>query len=305
MPSAASTCSSVTATRQRQRAGHLERGEHLATVAAGAVDEQVDRPRRRPWPPSAASPRSSSVRTASGDSGSRRNSVLRLRSGGLTSKNGFSVVAPISVSVPSSTAGSSASCCDLEKRWISSRNRIVPRSCSPRRWRARSITSRTSFTPAVTADSCSNARRVVPATASASVVLPVPGGPQKIALTSAGPARPGGAAAGPDRRGGPGRRRRRSCVAAAGRRAAPGCAGAPRRRRRTGRSQRARAPGRRRGGASSGTWSIMLAAADAHRQAPELAPVGHAARCRPIEGVEQEPPLHLSAALADRGPAAP
>ena len=46
-----------------------------------------------------------SVAIASRSSGSRRNSVLRLRSGGLTSKNGFSVVAPISVSVPSSTAG--------------------------------------------------------------------------------------------------------------------------------------------------------------------------------------------------------
>ena len=34
------------------------------------------------------------------------------------------------------------------------------------------MTSRTSFTPAVTADICSKARRVVPATASASVVLP-------------------------------------------------------------------------------------------------------------------------------------
>ena len=115
------------------------------------------------------------MRWSSGCSGSRRNSVERLRSGGLTSKNGFSVVAPISTSVPSSTAGSRASCCDLLKRWISSRNRIVPCPRSPSRWRARSMTSRTSLTPAVTADSCSNARDVVPATASASVVLPVPG----------------------------------------------------------------------------------------------------------------------------------
>ena len=61
---------------------------------------------------------------------------------------------------------------------------MVPRPCSPRRCRARSMTSRTSFTPAVTALSCSNARFVLPATASASVVLPVPGGPQKMALVS-------------------------------------------------------------------------------------------------------------------------
>ena len=43
----------------------------------------------------------------------------------MTSKYGFSVVAPISVIRPSSTAGSSASCCALLKRWISSRKRIV------------------------------------------------------------------------------------------------------------------------------------------------------------------------------------
>ena len=65
--------------------------------------------------------------------------MLRLRSGGLTSKNGFSVVAPMSVSVPSSTAGSRASCWAFENRWISSRNRIVPRPCSPSRRRARSM----------------------------------------------------------------------------------------------------------------------------------------------------------------------
>ena len=108
--------------------------------------------------------------------------MLRLRNGGLTSKNGFSVVAPIIVSVPSSTAGSNASCCALLNRWISSRNRIVPRPCSPIRWRARSITSRTSLIPALTALICSKTRLVLPATASANVVLPVPGGPQKIAL---------------------------------------------------------------------------------------------------------------------------
>ena len=43
----------------------------------------------------------------------------------MTSKYGFSVVAPMSVTVPSSTWGSSASCWALLKRWISSRKRIV------------------------------------------------------------------------------------------------------------------------------------------------------------------------------------
>ncbi len=46
--------------------------------------------------------------------------------------------------------------------------------------RARSRTSRTSFTDALTADSGSNALAVVSAMSRASVVLPVPGGPQKI-----------------------------------------------------------------------------------------------------------------------------
>jgi hypothetical protein len=42
----------------------------------------------------------------------------------LTSKYGFSVVAPISVTSPSSTAGRSASCWALLKRWISSRKKF-------------------------------------------------------------------------------------------------------------------------------------------------------------------------------------
>ena len=45
----------------------------------------------------------------------------------LTSNDGFSVVAPISVTVPFSTCGSTASCWFLLKRWISSMNRIVRR----------------------------------------------------------------------------------------------------------------------------------------------------------------------------------
>ena len=104
----------------------------------------------------------------------------RLSNGGLTSKNGFSVVAPMRVTRPVSTPGSSASCCDFENRWTSSRNRIVPCPRSPRRWRARSSTSRTSFTPALTALSCSKALLVWAAMAWARVVLPVPGGPQRI-----------------------------------------------------------------------------------------------------------------------------
>ena len=86
----------------------------------------------------------------------------------------------MSTSRPSSTCGSSASCWVRLNRCTSSRNRIVPLPCSPSRPRARSTTSRTSFTPAETADRGSNALLVAPATRRATVVLPVPGGPQRI-----------------------------------------------------------------------------------------------------------------------------
>ena len=70
--------------------------------------------------------------------GSRRHSVARLSSGELTAKKGFSVVAPMRTTRPSSTAGRRASCWDLLKRCTSSTKRIVPRPCSPRRRRASS-----------------------------------------------------------------------------------------------------------------------------------------------------------------------
>ena len=49
----------------------------------------------------------------------------RLRSALFTVKLGFSVVAPMSVIVPFSTKGKRVSCCDLFRRWISSRKTSV------------------------------------------------------------------------------------------------------------------------------------------------------------------------------------
>ncbi len=98
----------------------------------------------------------------------------------LTSKYGFSVVAPINVTRPSSTAGSNASCWALLKRWISSRKKIVLVPVPRRRSRARSITARTSARPACTALSSSKAAPEASATIRASVVLPLPGGPCRI-----------------------------------------------------------------------------------------------------------------------------
>src|SRR5919204_593109 len=86
----------------------------------------------------------------------------------------------MSVTRPSSTPGSSASCWALLKRWISSRKRIVRRPVAPSRSRALPRTPRTSATLADTAESSSNSAPVTPATMRASVVFPLPGGPYRI-----------------------------------------------------------------------------------------------------------------------------
>ena len=61
----------------------------------------------------------------------------------------------MSVTMPSSTAWSRASCWAFEKRWTSSMKRTVRRPVCARRSRARSMTLRTSATPELTADSSS------------------------------------------------------------------------------------------------------------------------------------------------------
>ena len=114
-------------------------------------------------------------------SGSRTSTRERDRSGLITSKLGFSVVAPIKIIVPSSTWGKNASCWALLKRWISSTKRMV---CIPSRrfWAALSITLTTSAFPEVTALSSTNSAPVPLAIILARVVLPLPGGPQSIRL---------------------------------------------------------------------------------------------------------------------------
>ena len=88
------------------------------------------------------------------------------------------MVAPTRTTVPSSTAGSSVSCCALLKRWISSRKKIVRSPLVLEAGAARARAPRvTSARPAFTADASSNAARAFTASSRASVVLPVPGGP--------------------------------------------------------------------------------------------------------------------------------
>ena len=102
----------------------------------------------------------------------------------MTAKNGFSVVAPIRTTTPSSTSGKSTSCWALLKRWISSTKRMVRSPCSSRLPRARVRSSRTSLVPAATALSVSNRLLVWWAMTWARAVLPVPGGPWKMSEPS-------------------------------------------------------------------------------------------------------------------------
>src|SRR5579864_1022161 len=99
----------------------------------------------------------------------------------MTSNDGFSVVAVLINTNPSSTWGRIASCCALLKRWISSMKSTVRRPA--RRWTLASATTfLRSATPAVTADMATIRALVSVARRRARVVLPLPGGPQSTML---------------------------------------------------------------------------------------------------------------------------
>ena len=119
-------------------------------------------------------------------SGCRVSSSDRDSRGEITENEGFSVVAAMRMTQPFSTPGSRASCWALVKRWISSRKRIVVCPYRSRWVIASCMTSRTSFTPAVMAESSTNRRPEERAMAWARVVFPVPGGPQRMIDTAPG-----------------------------------------------------------------------------------------------------------------------
>ena len=95
----------------------------------------------------------------------------------LTSKYGFSVVAPIRLMTPLSTKGRRASCWLLLNLWISSIKTIVDTLSNFIESSALASTSRSSLRFDVTADSFTKFLLVVFAIISARVVLPTPGGP--------------------------------------------------------------------------------------------------------------------------------
>ena len=76
--------------------------------------------------PASASARSSSSSSAASSSRRSTSTWQRDSSAPFSAKDGFSVVAPTRVTVPSSTTGRKPSCCARLKRWISSTNSSVP-----------------------------------------------------------------------------------------------------------------------------------------------------------------------------------
>ena len=130
---------------------HAERAPRVAVAAVRERHERlvVDDELRLPRPRSVSSSarRSSLTRSSRLE---RLQHVDRARDSSalMTSNDGFSVVAPMKVSVPSSTYGRNASCCALLKRCTSSTKRTVRRPRSARAVCARSTASRMSLTPA-------------------------------------------------------------------------------------------------------------------------------------------------------------
>ena len=142
-------------------------------MAISAARASGVRGRARPAAPSARCNRASSA------AASRRwstNTWQRESSAAFSSNDGFSVVAPMRVMVPSSSTGRNASCCDFMNRWISSTNKRVP----PPRRRASSKATFRSRTPAKMAESWTMGRPASRARMRAMVVLPHPGGPQRM-----------------------------------------------------------------------------------------------------------------------------
>ena len=119
------------------------------------------------------------VATSSSDNGLSTKTRVRDSRAEMTSNDGFSVVAPISVMFPRSTWGRNASCCALLNRWISSTNTIV-RLPNRRAFSAAAMMSLISLIPDKTALNGINVDLVIFAIICARVVLPTPGGPHKI-----------------------------------------------------------------------------------------------------------------------------
>ena len=166
---AAARCAAVRR-RRRPRPARRARQTSSASVSAARPSPSAMRDQRRPRLgverqrpcPRPSSARSRSLLERSPRRGVWKTStVARDRSAALSSKDGFSVVAPTSMTVPSSMTGRKQSCWARLKRWISSTNSSVPWPvrAAPR---AASNTFFRSATPEKIAEICSKARPVSP-----------------------------------------------------------------------------------------------------------------------------------------------
>src|SRR5690606_30775425 len=174
LPPSPTCCAAASRIVSARRASPSETRARVSTASSMMVTLPA-RPR------SSLTARRISVARSSSDSDSSTQTRARDNSAALSSNDGFSVVAPINVTIPCSTAGRNASCWARLKRCISSTNRMVPRP-SASRPSASLMISRTLGTPSLTAENGTKCRSVVAAIRRARVVLPVPGGPQKMLL---------------------------------------------------------------------------------------------------------------------------
>ena len=159
----AAASSPVSATRASP-AGDLD--EVIERVGGRASGRAPPSPALRPRTRARTRPRGRPLRAA------RAGAAGTARAAGDEERYGFSVVAPISVTVPSSTAGSRTSCCAFDHRWTSSTNRTVVNSAAGLVHHLPRVRDPGSSAESVRA----GADRV--ASRWASVVLPVPAGPR-------------------------------------------------------------------------------------------------------------------------------
>ena len=112
-------------------------------------------------------------------SGRNTSTRARERSAAFSSNDGFSVVAPISVTAPSSITGRKESCWARLKRWISSTNSRVPCPCGAAGAGGLEDLLELGHAGVDRRDLHEASERIAPISR-ATVVLPLPGGPQKI-----------------------------------------------------------------------------------------------------------------------------
>jgi hypothetical protein len=174
-PPAPTCAAAASKTVSARRASPSVSAAIRASASGSRVSSRLPTPRSR-----SVSARWSRVSMSLAVSGWSTNTRVRERRAPITSKLGFSVVAPMRVIVPSSAGGSRLSCCALLSRWISSMKRMVCWPPLSSRARASARISRIRGTPSVTALNGTKTRSVELATRWASVVFPDPGGPQKI-----------------------------------------------------------------------------------------------------------------------------